>query len=259
VLRLREEGALGAARGWLSALEDSTTAEPSSGTRVSRAAPPPSAAAKSQAPRGALEELHEEVCRLRRRHAEQQRRDRRTRLEEWHLCASRREAKQVLRNLALQERRLEESREAHTHAECYLGDTEAQLAQCRRDVERERAIIQRLNRDAVSMREACYLPARLKRESGFLVKIMDQAGGRLKTRKHMRSLEACKKLYDEVAAHAPAVLPLASRAKAEMEAEFARYLQLEEAHSRALHRLHMAVTRGLLQDKDRDGLSIGLP
>merc|ERR1711920_1089224 len=130
-----------------------------------------------------------------------------------------------------------------------------QLARSRADVEQEQALIQRLNREAVALREECVLPARLKRETGFLVKLLDQGNGRANMKRHVKSLEACRKLYDEVAIHAPLALPLAGRAKAEMEAEFARFLHLEEVHGRALQRVHLAVTRGLLRDREGDSLA----
>ncbi|CAK0903340.1 unnamed protein product, partial [Prorocentrum cordatum] len=70
-------------------------------------------------------------------------------------------------------------------------------------------------------------------------------GGRLQTEQHARALEACRRLYGEVSARAPALLPLAGRAVADAEAAFARYTKLEEEHSRALWRLHHAVAQGL--------------
>merc|ERR1712066_1061293 len=100
------------------------------------------------------------------------------------------------------------------------------------------------------MREACYVPAKLKKEANFLMKFLHHEGGRLKTSRHLRSLEACKRLYHEVSEAAPALLPLAGRAKTEMEEEFARYLRLEDSHSRALQKLHLAVTRGLQRPQE---------
>lgn len=239
VLRLREENASLAARGALHAAD-----------AVPGAAVPPRA-------RAAAEELHVEVHCLRRGELEHRKRERRTRLEEWRLGSYRREARHVIRQLKIQERHLEESRRRHGEVEALLGEARAELTWGESEMEGERVAIRELNREAAGLREACYLPARVKRESGFLVKALDQEGGRLKTRQHLRSLEACKRLYDEVSDKAPGLLPLAGRAKAEMESEFARYLQLEEAHSRALQRLHLVVTRDIYsRDKERDGASV---
>mmetsp|Transcript_94156 Transcript_94156/g.266433 ORF Transcript_94156/g.266433 Transcript_94156/m.266433 type:complete len:358 (-) Transcript_94156:214-1287(-) len=215
----------------------------------------PPVGAKAQQPRArtAVDELCAEVCRLRLRHAEHQERERRAQLEEWRLDRYQDEARHVVRQLKVQERRFDEFRGRHAGAEGYLHDLAEELAQGQADTERERAAIQELNREEVRLREACYLPAWIKRESGFLMKMLDQEGGRLKTKQHLRSLEVCKRLYSEVVAHAPSLLPLASRAKSEMEAAFTRYLQLEEAHSRALQRLHFQVTRELVRDRGWDG------
>lgn len=243
-LRLSEENALLVARGAQGGADE----EPVAAASAQAGAPP-------QRPRSAVEELHDEVRRLRQKRAEHQQRERRARVEEWRLSVCQEEVKRLTRQLKLQDRRLEEARGRHAEAEAVLLELRGELARYRREVEQEQALIQRLHREAVSLREACYLPARIKRESNFLVKLLDRGGGRMKAQRHRKSLEACKRLYDEVSNHAPAALPLAGRAKADMEAEFARFLRLEEAHSRALQRLHMAVTRDILCERDRDGLS----
>lgn len=250
VLRLREEHFLLASSGTpAGAEEEAVTAPEALAATAVFGGPPPRA-------RTAAEELHDEVRRLRRRHAEFRQRERRSWVEEWRLSACREEARRVMRQLKLQDRRLEESRERHAEAEAHLQEAHDQLVQKEREVEQEQAVIRRLHREAVGLREACYLPARLKRESGFLVRLLDQGCGRGKARRHQRSLEASRRLYEEVAAHAPSVLPLAGRTKADLEAEFSRLQRLEEAHNRALQRLHLAVTRHLMCDKDRDTLSL---
>mmetsp|Transcript_92632 Transcript_92632/g.276251 ORF Transcript_92632/g.276251 Transcript_92632/m.276251 type:complete len:355 (+) Transcript_92632:64-1128(+) len=245
-LRLREENSLLVARGMQCGPEE----EPAAAAAVPPGAPPPPPRVRS-----AVEELHDEARRLRQKHAEYRQRERRARVEEWRLAMCQEEVRRLARQLRVQERRLEESRSQQAEAEACLHEIQGELARYQREVEQEQALIQRLNREAVTLREACYLPARVKRESGFLVKLLDRGGGRMKARRHLKGLEACKRLYDEVNTHAPAALPLAGRAKADMEAEFARSLRLEEAHSRALQRLHMAVTRDLLCDRERDCLS----
>merc|ERR1711865_1140650 len=115
--------------------------------------------------------------------------------------------------------------------------------------------VRELHTEACNMREACYIPARLKKETTFLVKLLDHEGGRLKTSRHLRSLEACKRLYQDVASSAPSLLPMAGRAKAEMEEEFARYQRLEENHVRTLQRVQLAVTRGLQRPREHPGVA----
>lgn len=225
------------------------------GNAVGSCGAEPVAGAKPQHPRArtAMDELCEEVCKLRLRQVEHRERERCSQLDKWRLDNNRDEARQVIRQLKLQERQLEEFRGRHAKAEGYLHDIMEEMTHGQLDTEHERATIQELNREEVHLREVCYLPAWIKRESAFLMKMLDQEGGRLKTKRHLRSLEVCKRLYSEVTTHAPSLLPLASRAKSEMEATFTRYLQFEEAHSRTLQRLHFQVTKELVKDKSCDG------
>ncbi|CAE8711538.1 unnamed protein product [Polarella glacialis] len=198
--------------------------------------------------RSAFEELRDEVGKLRRRFADFRCRERRCRVEEWRLASCKGDSRDVIHQMKLQEQQLQELKRKLGDGEGSLRQATEQVARGRLEAEEEQAAIRDLNREVIATREACYLPARLKRETSFLMKIFDQEGGRLKTKRHLRSLESCKKLYEEVVAQAPSVLPLASRTKSDMEVLFSRYLQLEEGHNRALQRLHMAVTRGLVKD-----------
>eukprot|EP00931_Biecheleriopsis_adriatica_P093539 TRINITY_DN67277_c0_g1_i1.p1 TRINITY_DN67277_c0_g1~~TRINITY_DN67277_c0_g1_i1.p1 ORF type:complete len:329 (+),score=97.50 TRINITY_DN67277_c0_g1_i1:21-1007(+) len=216
-----------------------------------------SRASRTSRVRLAGEELHDEVCRLRRRHVEHRRRELQSWLKEWKLASCKGEARQVVSEMKQQEKQLQELRTAAATQERSLQEEQKLLERSRRDTEVEQSLIRDLNREVVVTREACLMPARIKRETNFLVKMLDQEGGRLKTRRHLRSLEACKKLYDEVAEHAPSLLPTAGRAKLEMEAQFSRYLQLEEGHNRALQRLHLTITRGLLHERGSDIQSVG--
>jgi len=198
--------------------------------------------------RSASEELCDEVSRLRRQAAEQQRRGRRALIEQWSLDEVRGEAMQVVKLLKAQQRQLEELQSRHSKAEVYLRQASEAHVKVQKELEHERARVRELHTQASGLREACYLPARLKRESSFLVRMLDQEGGRLKTKKHLQSLQVCKRLYDDIAAQAPSLLPLVGRAKSDMEATFNRYLRLEESHSRTLQRVHLGVTRGCLEE-----------
>eukprot|EP00933_Yihiella_yeosuensis_P084680 TRINITY_DN99293_c0_g1_i1.p1 TRINITY_DN99293_c0_g1~~TRINITY_DN99293_c0_g1_i1.p1 ORF type:complete len:337 (+),score=64.65 TRINITY_DN99293_c0_g1_i1:108-1118(+) len=206
--------------------------------------------------RSAAEELHDEVRKLRCRYADYRRSQRQSRLEEWRLSQCKSEAKNVIHEMRIQEKQLEEMKKRVNLSENSLEEVKEHLEATKLEAEEEQALIRDLNREVMSTREACYVPARLKREASFLMKVLDQEGGRLKTRRHLRSLEAVKKLYDEVSTCAPAILPFASRAKSEMEMQFSRYLQLEEGHNRALQRLHLSVTRGVLNGKGSQTQSI---
>jgi len=231
VMRLKEENSMLATRAGLEgATQDHTASVSSRSSRV----------------RSAGEELHEEVSKLRHCFQASRRREWQSWLEEWSLIGCRNEARRVIREMKQQENELKALKQQAVAREENLRDVQQHLATDQFEAEAEQALIRDLNREVLSAREACFLPARLKRDASFLKKIFDQEGGRLKTRRHMRSLEACKKLYDEVTAQAPSLLPLASRVKLEMESEFSRYLKLEERHNHALQRLHISVTRGLL-------------
>merc|ERR1712072_184152 len=152
--------------------------------------------------------------------------------------------------MGAQDKQLEDLRRRHVKSESYLRELLEAQVQVEEELELERTRLRELHCQALHMREACYVPARLKKETTFLMKFLDHDGGRLKTSRHLRSLEACKRLYQEVASTAPNLLPLAGRAKAEMEEAFARYLKLEEYHSRTLQRLQLAVTRGLQRPQE---------
>jgi len=204
--------------------------------------------------RSAAEELYEEVRQMQQKHFERENEERRTMLKEWHLEWNRKETKRLARHNHALERVLLEARDQHGQAQACFCDLQQQLEQCQLDVEEEKAMIQELTRVAISLRETCHMPARLKREGGFLMRMLDQGCGRHKVQQHLRGLDICKRLYDKVAAHAPTALVLAGRAKTDMETQFAHFVRLEEAHGLALQRVQHTVTRGLLQG--RDGLSL---
>lgn len=195
--------------------------------------------------RSATEELCEELRAPRRRRETQEQALREARLGEWQLDRGRQEAKRAAAQLRQRERLLLELRAQHARAQEVLRERTAQAARVHQEAAHERTHIQMLNREVLQLREACCLPAKLKRETSFLVKVLNQEGGRLKTQQHARALEDCRRLYDEVSARAPALLPLAGRAVADVEAAFARYTKLEAEHSKALQRLHHVVAQGL--------------
>jgi len=209
-----------------------------------------SVSSRSSRVRSAAEELSEEVLKLRRRFFEHRRRERESWQKEWQLTRCKSEARSVIREMKQGEKQLQEMKEVVASSRENLRHVQQQVARGYQETQEEQSLIRDLNREVMVTREACFMPARLKRETSFLMKIFDQES-RLNSRRHLRSLEACKKLYDEVARHAPALLPMAGRAKLEMENQFSRFLSLEEAHNRSLQRLHVGVTRGLLHDRGK--------
>eukprot|EP00929_Paragymnodinium_shiwhaense_P089310 TRINITY_DN49471_c0_g1_i7.p1 TRINITY_DN49471_c0_g1~~TRINITY_DN49471_c0_g1_i7.p1 ORF type:complete len:334 (+),score=88.37 TRINITY_DN49471_c0_g1_i7:178-1179(+) len=246
VLRLRQENA---SLAFMPSQEDSEEQMsrgigPGVGSRASGSAP------KVPAARSASQELCDEVQHLWHRHTAYQRSCRRAGIEEWKLQGLQEEARVVMQQLKQEERENEELSARRDRGEKTLQSACDAKRKGELDLERERRMLKDLHAQVSGLREACYMPARLKRESSFLVRILDREGGRLKTRKHLQGLQTCKRLYDEVAAKAPGLLPLAGRVKTGMEALFTKYLRLEESHGRALQTLHLTVTRGLLRDGD---------
>lgn len=220
---------------------------------------------------GEIEELGADVCRLKEengrlaceaasprrtrqlleeaeqlRHVQQagQKRRRQVQLMEWRLECSRAEMQVLGKVLRSRERALDELRHRHGEAEGLLKQLESDQVSGREAIERERRLLHGLHREIVGLREACYEPAQLTKRSSALMKSLE---GRT-TEKHLRSLQACRKLYDAVSVSASMLLAYASRVKTAFDETFARYLRLANAHSQLLHRLHLGVAKGVLRD-----------
>lgn len=194
--------------------------------------------------RSALEELTDELSSLRTQQFCHQRRSHWTQVHEEQLIECRVEAQQIVRQLRVQTRRLEDAKRKRAMADAGHGDLQQLVAQGRRGIDEEEATIRELNREVAALREACYVPARLRRESGFFIKALDQcADQRLAVKRQQRAVDSCSQLYDRVSEEVPALVALAGRVRTDAASQFARYLQLEEAHARALRKLHVAVTR----------------
>jgi len=173
-------------------------------------------------------------------------RRRRTQVDEWYLERLRSEMQGFVQALRSKERELTDFKRRCAEAEELLRELCAEGEQCSQELERERRAVVELHRETVTLKEACYVPAQLKRKSCSIMRFLDQEGGRLGTERHLRGLQAADKLYRGVAAHAPSLLALAGKAKAAMEEEFARYQKLDRCRTRALQQLHLCVTRDLL-------------
>lgn len=152
----------------------------------------------------------------------------------------------VVRSLKGKERALAELRKQFEEAERTCRDLAVEKRLGDEEVNKERRVLSDLHRQVIGFREACLVPAQLKRRSAALMRSLDQEGGRRTTEKRLRGLEAAAKLHRAVAKHAPALRPLAGRAEAGMLDEFARYRQLERRHAQLLQNLHASVARGVL-------------
>lgn len=188
----------------------------------------------------------EEVCRLWQRRAQTAKLRRQAQINEFRLGQLRAEMQATAKQLRGRERQLADMRKRYAEVSDLAKEIVAEAGSCCEDVEKERCVVQDLHCEALNMREACSLPAELKKKSSILLSALDREGGRMSNEKRLRCLQASSKLYSAIAAQAPALLPLASRTKAATEAEFARYQKLEEAHAMQLHRLHLVATRGVL-------------
>merc|ERR1712226_303975 len=102
-----------------------------------------------------------------------------------------------------------------TEAERLLRDFEARSAQEEQELQRERERVEELHREALALREACIVPAQLKRKSAALVRSLE--GGQVDTERRARGLQTAVKLYDAVSSRAPALETLATKALADVE------------------------------------------
>lgn len=194
----------------------------------------------------------DQICKLSQWRADALKRQRQTKVSEFRLGNLRLEMQATARQLRDHDKQLKEMRRRHAEASSLAAELGNDVTESCKEVERGRHAVQELHSKALSARKACYAPAELKRKSSILMKFLDQEGGRLNMEKHFRSLQANSKLYAAITAQAPALQTLAGRAKASMEAEFEKYQSLARNHTEQLHRLHLMVTRGLLNPATLD-------
>lgn len=167
---------------------------------------------------------------------------RRTRVNEWYLSQLKGQLQETAKVMQNREHRLQELRLRFDQA----GEERQRLAEehvrTQQMLDTERQELVQLHQEALSLREACYLPAQLKKKSSMLTKFLDQ-GGRLKLEKHLRGREVVAKLYRSVAQQAPECQAIAGRVKTDMDAAFANLQQLQAQHQRQLQQLHLNLAR----------------
>lgn len=168
---------------------------------------------------------------------------RRTRVNEWYLSQLKVQLQETAKLMQMKEHRLHDLRSRFDQA----GEERQRLAQehvrTQQMVDMERQELMQLHQEALTLREACYLPAQLKKKSGMLTKFLDQEGGRLKLEKHMRGREVVAKLYRTVAQQAPECQAIAGRVKTDMDAAFTILQQLHAQHQRQLQNLHLNLAK----------------
>lgn len=168
---------------------------------------------------------------------------RRTRVNEWYLSQLKGQLQETAKVMQNREHRLQELRLRFDQA----GEERQRLAEehvrTQQMLDTERQELVQLHQEALSFREACYLPAQLKKKSSMLTKFLDQEGGRLKLEKHLRGREVVAKLYRSVAQQAPECQAIAGRVKTDMDAAFANLQQLQAQHQRQLQQLHLNLAR----------------
>eukprot|EP00435_Cladocopium_sp_Y103_P037827 s2354_g10.t1 len=168
---------------------------------------------------------------------------RRTRVNEWYLSQLKSQLQETAKVMQNREHRLHELRLRFDQA----GEERQRLAEehvrTQQMLDTERQELVQLHQEALTLREACYLPAQLKKKSSMLTKFLDQEGGRLKLEKHLRGREVVAKLYRSVAQQAPECQAIAGRVKTDMDAAFANLQQLQALHQRQLQQLHLNLAR----------------
>ena len=170
---------------------------------------------------------------------------RRTQVNEWYLSQLKSEWQEVARGLQSREHNLRKLRERFDTAEEQRHRLAEERARTEQQLTSERKELVQLHKEALALRETCYLPAQLKKKSSTLMKFLEE-GGRLKTEKHLRGRETVAKLYHCVAQQAPELQATAGRVKSEMESAFARFQELQLQHGRLLQLFHLTLARGAL-------------
>lgn len=99
---------------------------------------------------------------------------RRTRVNEWYLSQLKNQLQETGKLMQSREHRLHELRQRFDQA----GEQRQRLAEehvrTQQMLDTERQELMELHREALSLREACYLPAQLKKKSSMLTKFLDQ-------------------------------------------------------------------------------------
>ena len=175
------------------------------GSRSSRSSPGRRSAVRSVARRTARQ-VHLQAKETRQCEAKLTSLRRRTRVNEWYLSQLKVQLQETAKLMQMREHRLQDLRQRFDQA----GEERQRLAQehvrTQQMVDTERQELMQLHQEALILREACYLPAQLKKKSGMLTKFLDQemswARGICFWRFFVEELEGpFKKHFDDSAQH----------------------------------------------------------
>ena len=143
------------------------------GSRSSRSSPGRRSAVRSVARRTARQ-VHLQAKETRQCEAKLTSLRRRTRVNEWYLSQLKVQLQETAKLMQMREHRLQDLRQRFDQA----GEERQRLAQehvrTQQMVDTERQELMQLHQEALILREACYLPAQLKKKSGMLTKFLDQ-------------------------------------------------------------------------------------
>ncbi|CAE7943254.1 crop [Symbiodinium sp. KB8] len=239
--QLQDENALLAHRDTLAMdlLDGGICGTPSSRTsRGSRTSP--SVGAFASPSRAAVRRTYNQAKEMRQCQARLTALQRRTQVNEWYLSQLKVGLQEGSRSLQSRENHLRDLRERFDAAEEQRHRLAEERNRTERQLTSEREELVQLHKEALALREACYLPAQLKKKSSTLMKFLEE-GGRVKMEKHLRGREAVVKLYHSVAQQAPDLQAAAGRVKSEMDLALRRYQELQQEHSRLLQLFHLTL------------------
>jgi len=183
------------------------------------------------------------------------RRSRRARADDWRLGCLRGEMQRLSRTMRGREHCLVALQQQLIEGEQLLRELNVEHLRGEEELQREQRTVAGLHKEVLSLREACVVPAQLKRKGASLIAGLDQEGGRMDSERRKRSVEAAAKLHRAVSAQVPALQPFAQRAMVAMQEEFARYQQLERQHARMVQRAQLVVMNGALHASDGASVS----
>ena len=180
-LYLQEENALLAYHDARDAEDEAAPTTPvtpvTPGSRSSLSSPGRRSAVRSVARRGSARQVHLQAKETRQCEAKLTSLRRRTRVNEWYLSQLKVQLQETAKLMQMKEHRLHDLRSRFDQA----GEERQRLAQehvrTQQMVDMERQELMQLHQEALTLREACYLPAQLKKKSGMLTKFLDQEHG----------------------------------------------------------------------------------
>lgn len=148
-------------------------ATPVSSHRASQSSKSPRVKASSMARRTARQ-VHLSAKETRQCEAKLTSLRRRTRVNEWYLSQLKNQLQETGKLMQSREHRLHELRQRFDQAGEHRQRLAEEHVRTQQMLDTERQELLELHREALSLREACYLPAQLKKKSSMLTKFLDQ-------------------------------------------------------------------------------------